>query len=121
MKLTLIFATILCMGVSSCTIASVHNNFLIKDITSYQEARKKIPNGMTQDQVFEAIGEPNAKASDNNGTTWTYTYTEGTLGGAINLLTGVSQSNVKVIVVTFNSKGRVRDLQYRDQTSGRVK
>ena len=105
------------LGLPGCSVRNIHSNDSIKDISSYDEARKEISNGMTMDEVRARWGEPAAKTSQNNQTIWHYAYVVSNfnpLVAAMVIYQDAGES--KTITVTFDKSGRVSDLNFSSQT-----
>lgn len=68
-----IFFTIL-IFISSCTATNINSNYNLENITSVEQARSQIANGMSFTDVQNKWGNPNLKRTTDNHTEWTYNY-----------------------------------------------
>jgi outer membrane protein assembly factor BamE (lipoprotein component of BamABCDE complex) len=62
------------MCISSCTATNINSNYNLENITSVEQARSQITNGMSFTDVQNKWGNPNLKQTNNNQTEWTYNY-----------------------------------------------
>ncbi len=100
--LAAVMAVTLTLGLSACIPGS---NPELNGMT-YAEAKQKIRNGMTKEQVREIMGNPLHSQTINGQTTWAYTGL-GFRADILNPFTlrqGVSQT---ILTVVFNQSGRV--------------
>ena len=116
-KLTL--AASVAVTLSGCMIGNIYNSPALEEISSLREARAKVRNGMSMDQVQSALGTPSNRSIQNNTTIWFYTSSGMNLGGREVLTAGLGgyvPSTRRTVTVQFNSTGRVNDVTYNEVT-----
>ena len=111
MKRSAIAVLICTMAVSGCLATNTaYDNKSVREIDSLAEARSLVKPGMTMAQVEEALGKPNGRTVFNNDTIWQYS------SARVNLFLPVP-ADTKILSVTFNTGGRVKDVSFTAQSS----
>ena len=100
------------MCISSCTATNINSNYNLENITSVEQARSQISNGMSFTDVQNKWGNPNLKRTNNNHTEWTYNYQTSSLSlSAKSLLSQHTPIKAKSVSIFFIN-GIVSDVGY---------
>ena len=113
-KIVLLAIVVGGFSINGCT--SIFSNASLKNINSYEDARRVIKNGMTKTEVESVMGRPLSRRTFNGKTTWVYGESKTSALTFKNILyqahTGRGVVDVKQVNVTFDSSGRVEDVKY---------
>lgn len=106
------------LGLSGCSISSIHNTKALENINSYADAKQAIQEGMTMDQVRSKWGEPSSYSTVNNKTMWIYSQIVTNWGGKevfTAAIGGYTPRDRKNVTVTFNTDNKVESVSYSKQ------
>ena len=107
------------VALSGCVTSNIHNSQAMADIDSTQDARSAIRKGMTQDQVATRMGKPTSTYERNGEAMWMYNYRTTSFKGknaVAAALGGAVLPDTRTMTVTFNTAGRVKRVDYTNQS-----
>jgi len=111
MRRTAIATLLGSMARSGCiSTNTVYDNKSVRAIDSLAEAKSLLKPGTSMAQVETKLGKPNERTVFNNDTIWQYS------SARVNLLLPIP-ADTKLLSVTFNSAGRVKDISFTSQSS----
>ena len=99
------------IALSGClSTSTIYYNQSVREINSLAEARSLINRGMTMAQVEAKLGRPNGRTVFNNESIWQYS------SARVNIFLPIP-ADTKLLSVTFNTAGRVKDVSFTSQSS----
>jgi len=116
MKYILIFVSLFLL--SACS-ENIHSNKSLRSVSSYEDVRKLVHEGMTKEQVRNSLGEPMIKNVINRQSIWLYGYRKRNLNTTAKVLssvfTGDFAGDVKRLTIIFNDQGLVTNINYEEE------